>query len=117
MTALTWITAILLLLGIGGTGVMKLTSKPMAVEAANRLGYENIRMPLGVIEVLAPIGLIIGAISSDFEWLGVVAAVGIIVLMSGAVLYHLRAKDKAEMIPAAVLILAAVLYIVALANT
>lgn len=115
MVVLLWITTILLVIGIGIPGVMKLTRNPTAVEAAERLGYTKLMMPLGVVEVLGPIGLVIGAAVDDLAWLGATAAVGIMFLMFGALIYHLRAKDTKELAPSAVLLALAVLYIVALA--
>lgn len=114
MNILEWTTAILLVVGIGGIGAMKLASQKIAVEAAERLGYESLRIPIGVAEVLAAAGVTIGAASSDLQWLGVLAAAGIIALMLGALIYHRRDGDTKEMAPAAVLIVAAALYILAL---
>lgn len=114
MEVLEWVTAVLLVVGIGGIGAMKLTGQAMAVEAAERLGYESLRIPIGIAEVLAAAGVIVGAASSDLEGLGVLAAAGIIAMMFGALVYHRRAGDKWEMAPSAVLIVVAALYIVAL---
>ncbi len=56
-----------------------------------------------------------GAVSADLEWLGVLAAVGIVATMAGAVFYHRRAGDEPkESVPAAVLLVVAVIYIIAL---
>lgn len=115
MVVVEWITAVLLLVGIGMSGLMKVTANKMAVENAERLGFTNLMRPLGGAEVLGAIGVLIGAISADLEWLGVLAAVGIIATMVGAVIYHRRAGDEPkEMAPAAVLLVVAVIYIIAL---
>ncbi|NNC80015.1 MAG: DoxX family protein [Acidimicrobiales bacterium] len=114
MEVLEWITAILLLVGIGMAGITKLTDQDMAVETADRLGYRNIMKPLGGAEVAGAIGVLIGAISSDLEWLGVLAALGIVGAMLGALVYHQRAGDTKEMAPPIVMAVVAVLYIVAL---
>ncbi|MCP5033417.1 MAG: hypothetical protein GY939_16580, partial [Actinomycetia bacterium] len=61
MSVLEWITTALLVLAMGGIGGMKLVGNEGAIEQAVRLGYNNIRIPIGVAEVLAAAGVLIGA--------------------------------------------------------
>ena len=114
MAVLEWITTALLVLAMGGIGGMKLVGNETGIEQAERLGYNNIRIPIGIAEVLAAIGVLIGAAVTDLEWLGTAAAVGIILMMIGAAGYHIRARDRFELIPAVVVTAAAVLYMVAI---
>ena len=115
MEVLEWITAIILIVGLGMAGATKLMGHQMATEMAQKLGYTDRMRLIGGAEVLGAIGVLIGAISADIEWLGVLAAIGIIALLIGALIYHRRANDPPQqMIPAAVLIVVAVLYIIAL---
>ena len=114
MSALEWITTALLVLAMGGIGGMKLVGDKTGIEQAIRLGYNNIRIPIGIAEVLAAIGVLIGAAVTDLEWLGAAAAIGIIVMMIGAAGYHIRARDRFETLPSIVVIVVAVLYLVAL---
>ncbi|MGI9612061.1 MAG: DoxX family protein [Acidimicrobiales bacterium] len=115
MEVLEWITAIMLVLGIGMAGVMKLMQNEMATDIADRLGYRDRMTIIGVAEVAGAIGVVIGAISSDLEWIGVLAAIGIILLMAGALMHHQRAGDSGkDLAPPAVLALVAVVYIIAL---
>lgn len=114
MTALEWITTALLVIAMGGIGGMKLVGNETGIEQAVRLGYDKIRIPIGIAEVAAAVGVIIGAAVTDLEWLGVAAAVGIIVMMIGAAGFHIRAGDRFEIIPSFVVTTAAVLYIVAI---
>lgn len=115
MTVLEWITAIILAVGFVMSGAMKLSGQKMALEMAEKLGVGNLRMLIGGAEVLGGIGVIIGAAVSDLEWLGVLAAIGLIALMIGAVVYHQRAGDKPkDMMPAGVMLVLAVVYIIAL---
>lgn len=114
MGVLEWVTAIALVLGIGMAGVTKLTANAMAVEMATKLGYEKLMKPIGGAEVLGAIGVLIGAISSDLEWLGVLAGVGIIALMVGAAIYHVRGNDQKGAAPAVGFGIVALLYIIAL---
>ena len=114
MEVLEWITAALLVLAMGGIGGMKLVGNETAIEQSVRLGYDKIRTAIGVAEVAAAAGVLVGAAVSDLEWLGAIAAAGIIVMMAGAVRFHLRAGDRLENIPAIVVTTAAVLYLVAI---
>ena len=114
MEVLEWITTGLLVLAMGGIGGMKLVSNETGIEQAVRLGYDKIRIPIGIAEVLAAAGVLLGAAVTDLEWLGAAAAVGVIVMMIGAVGYHLRAGDRFENIPGIVVATAAVLYLVAI---
>ena len=114
MEVLEWITTGLLVVAMGGIGGMKLVGNETGIEQAVRLGYDKIRVPIGIAEVLAAGGVVLGAAVTDLEWLGTAAAVGIIVMMIGAIGFHLRAGDRFENIPAVVVSTAAVLYLVAI---
>ncbi len=114
MSALEWITTAILVLAMGGIGGMKLAGNKHGIEQAERLGYDKIRIPIGIAEVLAAAGVLIGAAVTDLEWLGAAAAAGIIVMMIGAAGFHIRARDRFETLPSIVVTVAAVLYLVAI---
>lgn len=114
MQVLEWITTVLLVLAMGGIGGMKLVGNETGIEQAIRLGYEHIRIPIGVAEVAAAVGILLGAAITDLEWLGMISAVGVILMMIGAFAFHIRAGDRLENIPSIVVATLAVLYIVAL---
>lgn len=114
MSALEWITTAILVLAMGGIGGMKLVGNEVGIEQAVRLGYDKIRIPIGIAEVASAIGVVIGAAITDLEWLGIAAAVGIIAMMIGAAGVHIRARDRFELIPSIVVTTAAVLYIIAI---
>ncbi len=114
MTALLWITTALLVLAMGGIGGMKLTGNETGIEQAVRLGYNNIRIPIGIAEVLAAAGVLIGAAVSDLNWLGMLAAAGIVLMMIGAAGYHIRAGDRLENLPSIIVIVVAGLYLLAI---
>ena len=114
MVLLVWITAVLLVLGVGGVAVLKLSNNEEAIKQANRLGYEHIRRLTGVAELFAVAGVVIGAVSSDLEWLGVLAAIGIAGMMLGAIVYHRRAGDTWPTLPSVLMLIFSVLYIVGL---
>lgn len=67
---------------MGGIGGMKLVGNETGIERAIRLGYNNILIPIGIAEVLAGAGVLIGAAVTDLEWLGTVAPIGIILRSS-----------------------------------
>lgn len=114
MSALEWITTAILVIAMAGIGGMKLVGNKDGIEQAVRLGYDKIRIPIGIAEVAAAIGVLAGAAITDLEWLGITAAGGVILMMIGAAALHIRARDRFEIIPAVVVGVAAVLYIVAL---
>ena len=114
MSVLEWITTAILVLAMGGIGGMKLVGNKDGIEQAVRLGYDKIRIPIGIAEVLAAAGVLIGAAITDLEWLGAIAAVGIILMMIGAAGFHVRARDRFEILPSIVVAAVAVLYLIAI---
>lgn len=119
MAALAWITGLILTVGFGMAGGMKLIGNDMAIDMANKLGYAKLRQPIGAAEIAGAIGVFIGILSDDdnLEWLGFFAALGLIALMVGAVAYHVRAGDgPKDYAPALVLGVTAILYIVAISQ-
>lgn len=115
MVVLAWVTGIILTLGFLMTGSMKLTGNATILEVAERLGFENLRQAIGGAEILAAIGVFIGLLTdgNNLEWVGFLAAIGVILLMIGAVIYHVRAGDEPnDWAPAAVMGVLAVLYII-----
>lgn len=92
MTITFIIVSVLLAALIGMAGITKLTGQPRMREAATHFGipWERYRL-IGVLEVLATAGLLIGTV---WHPLGITAAVGIVLLMIGALAFHLRAGDR-----------------------
>lgn len=114
MGLLVWITTILLLLGVGGVAILKLSNNQEAVEQAIRLGYEPIRRSTAIAELFGVAGVLIGAVSSNLEWLGILAAIGIAGMMVGAIVYHRRAGDTWPTLPSILMLTFSVLYIIGL---
>ena len=94
MFVVTIILAVLLALAYGMAGTQKVIGTKMMVEGADHLGIPRERYRLiGVAELLAAAGLLAGLA----VWpLGVAAGIGLVLLMAGAVVYHLRAGDKVQ---------------------
>ena len=112
MGLLVWVTTVLLVGGVGGVAVYKLSGNDEVVEQAVRLGYEPIRKLTSIAELFGIAGVVIGAVSDDFEWLGILAAVGIAGMMVGAIIYPRRAGDTWPTMPSIVMLVCSVLYIV-----
>lgn len=91
MFVATVILSVLLALAFAGAGVSKILAQPKMVEAAAHFGLpvRSFRS-IGLVEVAAAAGLLIG-----LAWapLGIAAAAGLVLLMIGAVVFHVRAKD------------------------
>ncbi|MEM7323561.1 MAG: DoxX family protein [Actinomycetota bacterium] len=116
MGVLAWIVGLLLAAGIAMAGVSKLRGDAAMVETQERFGMSaGLFRIIGGLEVLAAIGLIIGLFTDgqNAEWIGFLAAVGLILLLIGAVVSHARAGDPPSgWVPAIVMLALSVLYII-----
>jgi hypothetical protein len=92
MFVVTIILSVILALAFGAAGAQKVAGAKMARETAVHLGVPWSRYRgIGVLELLAAIGLLVGLA----VWpLNVAAAAGLVLLMIGAVIFHLRVGDK-----------------------
>jgi uncharacterized membrane protein YphA (DoxX/SURF4 family) len=105
------VLSLLLAVAMLGSGVMKLLGTEQMIE---NMRVVNVSVPqmrvLGVLEVLATIGLVVGL------WvpgLGIAAAIGAVVYFADAVVAHIRAHEK-HVQPAAVLLVLSVATLVVL---
>ncbi len=113
MGTLAWIAGLLAAVGFVMAGGMKLVGTGMAKEMAAKLGYENLRVLIGAAEVAGGAGVFLGLLDGDWEWLGLLGALGLIATMVGALFYHQRGGDEPkDMMPAVVMIVLLVLYLV-----
>ncbi|MCY1693787.1 DoxX family protein [Curtobacterium sp. SL109] len=103
--------SLLLAVAMLGSGVMKLLGTAQMTE---NMRVVNVSVPqmrvLGVLELLATVGLVVGL------WvpaIGIAAAIGAVVYFAGAVVAHVRAHEK-NVQPAAVLFVFAVATLVVL---
>lgn len=85
------IVSALLALAVGGSGVNKLIKNETVMKGMDVVHVPRNRVwMLGVLEVAAAIGLVVGI----FWWpIGVAAAIGVIVYFIGAVIAHIRVSD------------------------
>jgi hypothetical protein len=63
---------------------------------------------IGILEILAAIGLIVPALAGTAQFLVPVAAVGLVLLMLGAMVVHLRRHEAKDMVSGIVLLALAV---------
>jgi uncharacterized membrane protein len=64
---------------------------------------------IGALEVLGALGLVLPALTGVLPWLTPLAALGLVLLMAGAVYTHLRREEGSAVVPPAVLLLLAAL--------
>src|SRR3954470_18630805 len=102
MFIVTVVLAVLLALAFGAAGGQKVAGVKSAVDTADHLRFpHNAYRGIGVLELLAAVGLLVGLA----VWpLGVAAGIGLVLLMIGAIVVHLRVGDNIKVFaPALVL--------------
>jgi uncharacterized membrane protein YphA (DoxX/SURF4 family) len=115
---LAWIVGLVLAIGFLTAGLGKLRGMAGTNAVRERLGVSGSPWrTVGGLEVLGAVGVFLGLLDDgNIEWIGVLAALGLIVTMIGAVVFHARAGDPPrEMVPPIVLLVLAALYIILLA--
>lgn len=102
-----WVLSGLLVVIFAGSGGAKLLNVSFSQANAEHLGLTTaMSRAIGAVEILAVAGLITGLF---YRPISVAAAVGVVLLMIGAIAYHLRAKDPVgKVIPAVVTALIAI---------
>lgn len=110
-----WLFGLVLAAIVGPAGYLKVTGNPIAVEAANKLGYRGVLPVIGALEIAGALGVLVGLIPADSaDLIGLLAGFGIIAIMVGAFAYHQRAGDElTDMVPAIVVLVIAALYLFA----
>ncbi|MFF5078459.1 DoxX family protein [Actinoplanes sp. NPDC000266] len=113
MNVFLWIVAAVLAVAFLGAGVMKLL-QPKEKLVASGMGWASdwpagsIKL-IGAVEVLAAIGLILPRALDIAPVLTPLAAVGLAVVMAGAIVVHLRRKEPQMAAANAVLLILAVI--------
>ncbi|MBT0567852.1 DoxX family protein [Williamsia sp. CHRR-6] len=108
MNIALWIIAGLLAVGFAGAGVMKLTKSPAEL-AESGMGWAADVSPaavkaIGAAELLGAIGLVLPAAVNVLPVLVPIAATGLVIVMGGAVVTHVRRKEIPGAVPALVLL-------------
>src|SRR5689334_24255448 len=111
MNVVLWIIAGLLAAAFLAAGAMKV-SQPKEKLIASGLGWAadfsagQVKL-IGALEVLAAIGLILPAVLDIAPVLVPLAALGLVLMMIGAVVVHARRKEYQGMLPGLVLLVLA----------
>lgn len=112
MNVALWIAAIVLALAFLAAGAMKLFRSKEQLVAAGQGWAEDFRQGvirlIGLAELLGAIGLIVPAITGIAPALVGWAAVGLAVIMLGAIITHVRRKETPMIVPTIVLLALAV---------
>lgn len=99
------IVSVLLGLAFLGAGVAKLRPAEPVTGTLETLGVTpGLQRVIGALEVLGGIGLAVGL---WLEPLGLLAAIGLVAMMAGAILYHVKAKDSIKNSVGAIVLLVA----------
>ncbi|MEM7739159.1 MAG: DoxX family protein [Deinococcota bacterium] len=118
MNILLWILQALLALLFGVSGFMKATSSKEALKEragermvwVDSLSEGNLKI-VGILEVLAAIGLILPLATGILPWLTPLAAVGLVLTMVGAIILHVQRNDGAQSIITNVVLLAVAAFV------
>jgi hypothetical protein len=107
----TTILATLLIVAFAALGSAKLAAVPAMRSRAEHVGFTVAAYRrIGALEIAGVLGVILGTV---FPVVGALAGTGLLLLLGGAVLTHLRNGDGAkELAPAVVLAAATVVYVV-----
>jgi DoxX-like family len=106
----TPILASLLVIAFAAFGSAKLAAVPAMRAKADHVGFSvSAYRRIGLLEVLAALGLLVGAFVPQ---IGALAAAGLMMLLGGATVAHLRNGDGLrEIAPALVLALVSLIYL------
>ena len=114
MNTVVWIAQGLLAVAMLGAGAMKLSKPKAELQTSGMAWVEDFPdgqvKGIGVLEILAAIGLILPALLDLAPTLVGLAAVGVALLMLGAAATHLRRKEG-QMVPVNLLIAAIAVFI------
>ena len=100
----TIVLSVLLALELAATAAMKVIGTGTARANAEHLGVSlGLSRLIGIAELAAAVGLLAGVVVKP---LAVVAAAAVVLLMVGAIGYHLKARDKVAAIAVPALALA-----------
>lgn len=96
-----WVVQVLLAIAFGMAGVMKVTQPKTKLAEnmawVNDFSANNIKL-IGVVEVLAAIGLILPMLTNILPVLTPLAAIGLILTMIGAMITHLRRGENSMIV-------------------
>jgi DoxX-like family len=95
--AVASILSIALFLAFATSGLQKLIYNTMASQVADHLGFSKAALRrIGLLESLGALAVLVGLAAhkgATLAWLNIAGAVGLVALMVGAVVLHLRKGD------------------------
>lgn len=103
MNVVLWVIAALLAVVFLGAGLAKLSQPKEKLQTNKNMAWtedfsQNVIKTIGALEVAAAVGLIVPPLLGIAEFLAPLAALGLVLLMSGASLTHWRRGEK-QMLP------------------
>ena len=104
MNILLWVLQVLLAMAFFAHGLLFLFPPAAMVEQMNASFPRWFQLFLGVAEVLAALGLTLPALSRVQPWLVSCAAVGIMIVMIGATIFHMARGEVSSAVITAVLL-------------
>jgi uncharacterized membrane protein YphA (DoxX/SURF4 family) len=111
MNVFLWILAAVLAVAFLGAGVMKVLRTKEQLAATGLAWVEDFSAGtvklIGVLEILAAVGLILPALLDIAPILVPLSALGLVFMMIGAVITHVRRKEIPQAVPALVLLVLA----------
>jgi uncharacterized membrane protein YphA (DoxX/SURF4 family) len=93
MNIVLWIVQVLLALAFFAHGWMLLAPPASIVEQMNATMPRWFQILLGVAEVMAAVGLVLPPLTRVMPWLATWAAVGIMIVMVSATVFHLARSE------------------------
>jgi len=110
MSIALWVVQVLVAVAFLGAGATKL-SQPKEKLLKNMAWVDDFSQPtariIGALEILGAIGVVVPALTGILPWLTPLAALGLVLLMLGAALTHLRRTEYGYIIMNAVLLVLA----------
>jgi DoxX-like protein len=114
MHVATIVLSVLLAVELAATGIIKVIGTGTARKNAEHLGVSpGLSRLIGLAELAAVVGLLVGIAVRP---LAVVTAAAVVLLMAGAIGYHLKARDKIGAALPAVITAGAAIALLALAS-
>ncbi len=103
MNIFLWILQILLAAAFAAHGWLFLSPPAELVKAMNETINPNFRLFLGVVEVLAAVGLILPGVTRIMPWLISLAAAGLMIVMISATILHTTRSEISSAATTAIL--------------
>jgi hypothetical protein len=111
MNLVLWLAAGLLTAVFGATGILKLTQSRDHLLRSGMTWVDDFSTPavrtIGALELLGALALVMPAAFGAATWLTPLAAIGLTLLMAGAVIVHLRRHEASLAVGTGLLLLLA----------